>query len=154
MAFQLDAQTYFAHSQAEYSLLYLDPPYNQRQYAGNYHILETIARWDLDSFEPRGKTGLRPADETKSPFCSSRNAFQALREIFLTARTKHILFSYSEEGLLSRAEIEELFNLRCDYVEFEVIDYERFRADMDSDQRNYSSNRVQEYLVFGNVRNP
>ena len=152
-AFRLDARTYFQYTDSEYTLLYLDPPYNQRQYNGNYHILETIARWDLDTFEPRGKTGLRPAGGTKSPFCSTKNAFQALKDIFLTARTKHILFSYSDEGLLTRPEIEELFRLRCDIIEFVVIKYDRFKADIDSVNRKYSGKKVQEYLVFGTVRN-
>lgn len=35
----------FAH-QMECDLAYLDPPYNGRQYLSNYHILETIARYD------------------------------------------------------------------------------------------------------------
>ena len=38
-------------------ILYLDPPYNQRQYATNYHILETIAKYDNPNIH--GKTGLR-----------------------------------------------------------------------------------------------
>ncbi|MCK4975191.1 MAG: DNA adenine methylase, partial [Sulfurimonas sp.] len=38
-------------------ILYLDPPYNQRQYSANYHILNTITRYD--DFTPKGKTGLR-----------------------------------------------------------------------------------------------
>ncbi len=38
-------------------ILYLDPPYNHRQYGANYHMLNTIAKYD--SFEPAGKTGLR-----------------------------------------------------------------------------------------------
>ena len=48
-------------------IVYLDPPYNHRQYSTNYHILETIARYD----NPRinGKTGLRE-EEKKSLYCS------------------------------------------------------------------------------------
>ena len=38
----------------EGDILYLDPPYNARQYCTNYHVLETIARYDAP--ELKGKT--------------------------------------------------------------------------------------------------
>ena len=47
-------------------VLYLDPPYNARQYCSNYHVLETIARYDHP--ELRGVTGLRSSTEQKSYF--------------------------------------------------------------------------------------
>src|SRR5690554_3342733 len=43
--------------QIEGDILYLDPPYNARQYGANYHLLNTIAKYD--NFIPKGKTGLR-----------------------------------------------------------------------------------------------
>jgi len=45
-------------------ILYLDPPYNHRQYATNYHLLETIAKYDNP--EIHGKTGLREYQNQKS----------------------------------------------------------------------------------------
>src|SRR5690606_15405771 len=47
--------------------VYLDPPYTKRQYAGNYHVLETLARGD----EPPaiGDGGLRPWKDQSSEFC-------------------------------------------------------------------------------------
>ena len=41
----------------EADIFYLDPPYNQRQYASNYHLLETIAKYDNPDI--KGLTGLR-----------------------------------------------------------------------------------------------
>jgi adenine-specific DNA-methyltransferase len=29
-----------------HDVVYLDPPYNERQYSANYHVLETIAKYD------------------------------------------------------------------------------------------------------------
>lgn len=55
--------------QIEGDILYLDPPYNARQYSSNYHILETIAR--NDNPEIKGKTGIR-TDNKKSRFCSKK----------------------------------------------------------------------------------
>jgi adenine-specific DNA-methyltransferase len=52
----------------EGDILYLDPPYNQRQYATNYHLLETIAKYDHP--EIHGKTGLRNYENQKSLYCS------------------------------------------------------------------------------------
>src|SRR5690554_6665782 len=49
-------------------VLYIDPPYNQRQYASNFHILETIAVWDKQ--ELRGKSGLRDWSDQKSLYSS------------------------------------------------------------------------------------
>jgi len=49
-------------------ILYLDPPYNERQYAPNYHLLETIARYDNP--EIKGKTGMRNYENQKSTFCN------------------------------------------------------------------------------------
>src|SRR3990167_1383248 len=46
-------------------ILYLDPPYNHRQYATNYHMLETIAKYDNPKIH--GKTGLREYQNQKSP---------------------------------------------------------------------------------------
>ena len=51
----------------EGDILYLDPPYNARQYGANYHLLNTIAKYD--TFVPKGKTGLR--DYYKSAYCKA-----------------------------------------------------------------------------------
>ncbi len=49
-------------------ILYLDPPYNARQYGSNYHLLNTIAKYD--TFLPKGKTGLR--DYYRSYYCKKK----------------------------------------------------------------------------------
>ena len=53
--FQKDANQLIKEIQGD--ILYLDPPYNARQYGANYHLLNTIAKYD--TFVPNGKTGLR-----------------------------------------------------------------------------------------------
>lgn len=50
-------------------ILYLDPPYNSRQYGANYHLLNTIAEYK--PFVPNGKTGLR--DYYRSKYCSAHS---------------------------------------------------------------------------------
>ena len=47
-------------------ILYIDPPYNERQYLPNYHLLETIARYDSPTL--KGVTGVRPYNNEKSDY--------------------------------------------------------------------------------------
>lgn len=83
--------------------VYLDPPYTKRQYAGNYHVLETIARED----EPvaAGDGGLRPWTEQASDFCYRRSAGQAFRETLKRLEVPHVFISYSEDGQVSENEL-------------------------------------------------
>jgi adenine-specific DNA methylase len=112
-------------------VLYIDPPYNHRQYAANYHVLQIIAEHheieDLPAFEDSlyGKTGLRPYEDLKSSYCVSPleqprggDVYCALRDLVLSARVDHVLISYNEEGLLSREEIGSIlarFEGRADF---------------------------------------
>ena len=87
-------------------ILYIDPPYNSRQYLPNYHLLETIARYD----EPQinGKTGIRTYTEEKSNYCIKSKVYDELEELIKNAKFKHIIMSYNQEGLLKREEIEQI----------------------------------------------
>jgi adenine-specific DNA-methyltransferase len=80
----------------EADALYLDPPYTKRQYAAYYHLLETLVIGD----HPRvtGSTGLPHWQEKRSDFCYSRRAPDALREILLRVRSRHVFLSYSGDG--------------------------------------------------------
>jgi adenine-specific DNA-methyltransferase len=133
------------------TLVYVDPPYNHRQYASNYHVLETIARWDLDRFEPRGVAGLRPAFDLRSDFCLRTRVYDAFRQIFELANTSWVLVSYNDEGLLSRRELQALFRESCQSVVFEEIPYKRFRADVDHENRNYKRDHTSEFLILGRL---
>lgn len=90
--------------------VYLDPPYTKRQYAGNYHVLETLARED----EPvaAGDGGLRPWMEQASDFCYRRSAGQAFRETLKRLSAKHVFISYSEDGQVQE---DELFSILSDF---------------------------------------
>ena len=59
--FRRDANELIGEIQCD--VLYLDPPYNSRQYITNYHLLETIARYDNP--QVHGKTGLRDYDKAE-----------------------------------------------------------------------------------------
>ena len=87
-------------------ILYIDPPYNSRQYLPNYHLLETIARYDEP--EINGKTGIRTYDKEKSNYCIKSKVYDELDELISNAKFKHIIISYNQDGLLKKEEIEQI----------------------------------------------
>ncbi|MCP4094551.1 MAG: DNA methyltransferase [Planctomycetes bacterium] len=88
-------------------LAYLDPPYNQHSYLGNYHIWETLVRWDQP--EVYGVACKRiDCRERRSAF-NSRPAFAgAFREVVEALAGKQLLVSFSDEGYLQRSQLEEI----------------------------------------------
>ena len=123
-------------------VLYLDPPYNTRQYCTNYHVLETISRYDNP--ELRGKTGLRDYSAQKSRYCSKRTVADSFDNLISNARFKYIFLSYNNEGLMSHDLIRKIMS---SYGKYEVFtkEYHRFRADKE-ENRNHKSTSTIEYL--------
>lgn len=121
-------------------ILYLDPPYNARQYGANYHLLNTIA--DYRSFSPKGKTGLR--EYQRSSYCSKNSAINSLFGLIKDADFKYIILSYNNEGLMS---FDEIRNAMSSYGKYGVysLDYHRFRADKE-ENRKHKANKTTEYL--------
>lgn len=121
-------------------ILYLDPPYNAREYGANYHLLNTIAKYDV--FVPKGKTGLR--EYQKSAFCKKNQVINAFDDLIKNAKFEYIFLSYNNEGLMSADEIYAIMNR---YGKYELIttEYQRFKADK-SDNRNHKANSTTEYL--------
>lgn len=134
---------------SDIQIAYLDPPYNHRQYSSNYHILETIARWDLETLTPRGKSGLRSEDENRSLFCLRSKAKKAMSELIKKIPSNALIFSYNNEGILSESDIREMVKARYKNVWFEKIDYKRFRSDNPKEKRKYKTDVTQEFLVVG-----
>jgi adenine-specific DNA-methyltransferase len=85
-------------------IIYIDPPYNKRQYAPNYHVLETISRYDNPIIS--GITGMRPYKELKSKYCIAKDVLNSFADLIKNANFKHIIFSYSTEGIMSIEQIE------------------------------------------------
>ncbi|PWM68082.1 MAG: modification methylase [Eubacteriales Family XIII. Incertae Sedis bacterium] len=123
-------------------VLYLDPPYNARQYCTNYHVLETIARYDNPVLI--GKTGLRDYQDQKSAFCSKRTVAKVFEDLIINAKFKYIFLSYNNEGLMSLDTIKEIMSKYGSYSCY-TQDYKRFKADKDMN-RNISAAQTTEYL--------
>lgn len=109
----------------EADLCYIDPPYMKRQYAANYHIIETIARGD--SPEAVGVSGLRPWRDQYSDFCSKVKIRDAFRMIFKSAQCDQFMISYSEDGLLTEEQLMELFS-EVGTVSLQKTPFTRFRS--------------------------
>jgi len=114
-------------------ILYLDPPYNERQYAPNYHILETIAKWDKP--EIKGITGMRSYENQKSEFCNPKTGIKALGEIMKKNNFKHLLLSYNDDGIMPEGEILKLFN-NAGKSEISEQNYQRYKSNSNGDQKN------------------
>lgn len=123
-------------------ILYMDPPYNARQYCANYHVLETIAMYDNPQL--KGKTGLRDYSNQKSDFCSARTVVEAFDDVLKHADFEYIFLSYNNEGLMPFEVIENTMKKYGEYDRFST-DYRRFKADKD-ENRNIKANKTTEYL--------
>lgn len=82
----------------EGDILYLDPPYNSRQYPPYYHILETAVLYDAPNIY--GLTGRRPYEEQLSPFCMKDQALPSMVDLVRKAAFPHIYISYSTDGII------------------------------------------------------
>lgn len=109
-------------------ILYIDPPYNSRQYLPNYHVLETAAKYDYPNVT--GITGQRKYENNKSKFCSKKEVYPAFHQLMSNAKFKHILVSYSSDGLLSVEQITEVmtkFGISKTFKIYE-IPYRRYKS--------------------------
>ena len=92
-------------------LVYLDPPYNQHSYFSNYHVWETLIRWD----DPEAYGIARKRVDcrtTKSPFNRTREAWGALERLVTSIRAPWIVLSFSDEGFHDAADLAGLLGER------------------------------------------
>jgi adenine-specific DNA-methyltransferase len=125
-SFNLDVSSFLRQSQSD--VLYLDPPYNSRDYSQNYFLLELISSLgDFEDSAPKGKTGIVAFPDKKSKFSSKRSVFEAFGELFEAIQAPVTLLSYSNEGLVT---VQELKNLMSEYGRVEVVNrsHKRFRS--------------------------
>ena len=128
-----------------YDVVYMDPPYNQRQYSANYCPLNYIAYYDKN-IVLKGKTGTIDG-YNKSGFCSKVKVYNSFKTILDNIKCNYIFISYNNEGLLG---YDELVKLLSSYGELKLykIPYKKFKA-----QKNVSGDTVYEYLWVINKTN-
>jgi adenine-specific DNA-methyltransferase len=125
----------------EGDILYLDPPYNNRQYGANYHVLNTISK--KDNPEVRGITGMR--DSNTSLWCKKNEVEKIFEDLIENANFKYILLSYNNEGLMSHETIKNIMEKHGEYSVIEK-DYSRYKADKEHEKRKYKAKSVIEYI--------
>lgn len=127
----------------EGNIIYIDPPYNERQYAANYHILETISKYDYP--EISGITGIRPYKEQKSPFCIKSQVNDVFEELISKAKFENIIMSYSNDGIMSEDDIETVLKKHGipDTYKKYTIPYRQYKSKKDNKQHTLC-----EYLFY------
>lgn len=86
-----DANLWAAQLEAE--VVYLDPPYNSRQYSDTYHLLENLICWEKPPVF--GKAGKMNRAHLKSRYCSATHAPRAMQELVSSLRCRVIVVSYN-----------------------------------------------------------
>lgn len=121
-----------------YDVVYMDPPYNHRQYSANYCPLNYIAYYDLN-IKLNGKTGTIDG-YNKSNFCSKINVKNSFKTILDNLKCNYVFISYNNEGLLKCDELKDLLSGYGD-LKLYKIPYKKFKA-----QKNVKLDNVFEYL--------
>lgn len=105
-------------------LVYLDPPYNQHRYLGNYHIWETLV--ENDRPETYGKANKRVDVRTRpSVFNQKSTAREALAELIGSIRARYLVLSFNDEGYVTLPEIETML-ARWGEFQATAIPYRRY----------------------------
>jgi adenine-specific DNA-methyltransferase len=96
-------------------LVYIDPPYNSRQYCRFYHLYETLVKWDKPKLFG---VALKPAPENMSTYCTVK-ARDSFEDLVCNLTTKFLVVSYnntyhsksnSSENKIRLEEIESILN--------------------------------------------
>jgi adenine-specific DNA-methyltransferase len=109
-------------------LAYLDPPYNQHSYRGNYHVWETLVRWDDPEHYgvARKRMDVR-SPETKSLFNSRRTMPAALAGVIAAVDAETVVVSYNDESWVTADEMTAMLHdaghERVELLEFDARRY-------------------------------
>ncbi len=140
--FQEDSNT-LVKKLSGFDIAYLDPPYNQHQYSSNYHLLNTVARWDhieapLDLNEKgvlKEKAGIRHDWLlTQSAYCYKSDAGNAFLDLINNIDAKRILISYSTDGIIPFDQMRDICMTRGDTT-IVTNEYTTYRGGKQSNSR-------------------
>lgn len=96
-------------------VLYLDPPYNERDYGRYYHLPETVAKGIVP--KPKGKSGMYIINNKKSEY-NSKRATKKFEELIEEAETKCIIFHYTDKGLINIEDARKILKKKGEVEEF------------------------------------
>jgi adenine-specific DNA-methyltransferase len=135
----------------ESDLVYIDPPYNSRQYSRFYHILENLTTWKKPKLYG---VALKPKPEKMSDYCRV-SAKEKLYELIYSLKTKYFVVSYnntynsksnSSKNKITLEEIEEILNSVG-----ETKIYEKKHQEFNTGKTKFDNHK--EYLFVTKVKN-
>ena len=153
--FKEDAMKFVAGRSAD--IAYFDPPYNQHQYGSNYHLLNTILRWDrkpmpMDAAGDAGcssKAGIPVGwKATRSSFCVRSQSGASVAAMLDACDASRLVFSWNADGHLSGEDMVRILAKRG-RLETVALDYLAYRGGRQSASR---SSRSREYLFVVDTR--
>lgn len=122
-------------------ILYLDPPYNHRQYGSNYHLLNSIVSNKI--FIPNGVAG-KPPVYKRSKYCQSKHVKNSFEDLIKNANFEWIFLHYNDEGLLS---IKDISDIMSKYGQYNFVKQSNLRYKADKDvNRTYKATSVDNYI--------
>jgi len=145
--FQEDANDLVKKIKAD--VVYIDPPYNSRQYSRFYHVLETLTKWDKPKLFG---VALKPKPENMSDY-SRKNAKDKFAELVRDLDARHLVVSYnntynsksnSSRNKITLQEIQKILQGKGKTKVFEK-NYRHFNAG------NTNFNNHKEYLFVTNT---
>lgn len=108
-------------------LAYLDPPYNQHRYFTNYHVWETLVRWDTPRHYGVACKRIDGREQrTKSLFNQKREMPNALRDVIANIRTDVLVVSYNDEAWVNAPEMMEWLS-DAGYADVRLLSYDSKR---------------------------
>ena len=128
-------------------IIYLDPPYTKNKYSVQYHILETLVLDDNPKIT--GITGVREYSNKLNNWSIKNKVEIEFDKVMYETKAKHIIMSYSDEGLLSKDYIQNVFKRYCvkDSIEVKEIKYKKYR-----NHRTKTESQHNEYIFYGEKR--
>lgn len=124
-------------------ILYLDPPYTKNKYTVQYHILETLIK--NDEPEIKGITGARDMSFASDAWSKKYFVEVEFEKIIRKTKARHIIFSYSSDGILSVDFIQNVLKRYCktESIELQKIPYKKYR-----NTKTFSTNEHFEYIFY------
>ncbi len=121
-ALSLDANA--AVRELEADVAYIDPPYNQHSYLSNYHVWESLVRWDAPAVYG---VACKRVDcrERKSAYNSKRQHVAAFDDLVAAVRAPLLMVSYSNEGYQAREDLEQRLSAHGDVLVI-TTDFKRY----------------------------
>lgn len=97
-------------------ILYLDPPYNARNYGRYYHLPQNIATQQIP--KPAGKSGMDASQSKVSDYNQKEKAVDSFKQLIANARAGCIIFHYTDKGLIDMEDAREILRDKGNLEEF------------------------------------